>query len=138
MHASYNCPGCGSAFGEMTDHPASEKKCPDCLAGVWAGGEPKYLPGQEAAHAKYFLPFLRDQAAKGVQAAKDLLEKYTAREDAAAAVDPSGEMLPIQHSRQTLSVHEAMAEDDNPAGDVVSPAEITEEAAAAAARVEGK
>ena len=87
MHAEYNCPGCGMEFGNMTSHPASDRKCADCLAGKWGGGIPEYVPGKGGP--EQFLSFLKDQAAQGIQRAKDLLAKMQPQ----AVVDPAGPML---------------------------------------------
>lgn len=89
MHAEYLCPGCDIQHGNLTDHPQSERKCPDCLAGKWGGKVPDYVPGKSAA--AYFVDFLRTQAASGVERAKELLALGTKNEK--ADIDPAGPML---------------------------------------------
>lgn len=85
MKSAFKCPGCGVEFGEMTDHGQSERKCEPCLRGIWAGGVPSYLPGKDAS--ANFMDFLRQQAAQGIEKAKELLAKAEGTEHAVIDTD---------------------------------------------------
>lgn len=42
MHKAYRCPNCGRDHGEMTEHGAGTKLCPECASPV-----PKEYPAEE-------------------------------------------------------------------------------------------
>lgn len=74
MHAEYKC-DCGVEHGSLTDHGQSERKCADCASGKWNGKRPVYPPGHADATRTHFVPFLKQQAARGDERATKMLEE---------------------------------------------------------------
>ena len=92
LHFSYRCP-CGSEFGPATDHPQSEKLCPEHQSGSgWRGVKPEYVKGM--AHPEKFDEFLVEEQERRAKEGRQMPPGFEPGEGSVAP--PELEALPAE------------------------------------------